>query len=153
MTEETVKPIVTEALEERGAFLVELHVSAGGNIMVYADKEDGIEIGDLKMISRKIESDLDRDSQDFSLEVSSPGLFNPFKVHRQYVKNVGRSVEVRLTDGTNHKGLMVEVTDTGITLETQKRVAKEVGKGKKTVTERADYSFDQIAEAKLEFKF
>ncbi|GGH70692.1 MAG: ribosome assembly cofactor RimP [Bacteroidetes bacterium] len=153
MTEEQVRPIVEEALEERGAFLVELHVSAGGNIMVYADKEGGIGLGDLKMISRKIEGDLDRDSQDFSLEVSSPGMFNPFKVHRQYVKNVGKSVSVRTTDGATHEGLMVEVTEAGITLETQKRVAKEVGKGKKTVTERFDLTFDQIAETKLEFKF
>lgn len=153
MTDEQVRPIVEEALEERGAFLVELHVSAGGNIMVYADKEGGIGLGDLKMISRKIEGELDRDSQDFSLEVSSPGMFNPFKVHRQYVKNTGRTVEVRLKDGTELKGVMVEVTDTGITLETQKRVAKEVGKGKITVTERIDLTFDQIAVTKLEFKF
>ncbi|KAB2813933.1 ribosome assembly cofactor RimP [Phaeocystidibacter luteus] len=153
MTEEKIRPLVETALEERGAFLVELHVSSGGNIMVYADKDDGIDLGDLKMISRHIEGALDREVEDFSLEVSSPGAFSPFKLHRQYLKNKGRSVEVRLEDGTKHKGMMVEVTETGITLETQKRVPKETGKGKKTITVREDLTFDQIAETKLEFKF
>lgn len=153
MTEEKIQPIVENALEERGAFLVEMTVSAGGKIMVYADKEGGIGLGDLKMISRHIEGELDREEEDFALEVSSPGMFNPFKVHRQYLKNEGRDVEVKLTDGTKHSGKMVEVTDQGIVLETRKRVPKEVGKGKMTVTERTDLSFDQIAETKLEFKF
>lgn len=153
MTEEQIRPLVEEALEERDAFLVELQVGSGGQIMVYADKETGIGLGDLKMISRHIESKLDRDSEDFSLEVSSPGMSNPFKVHRQYIKNEGRSVEVKLKDGTKHKGVMVKVSDTGITLETQKRVAKETGKGKKTVTESIEITFDDISETKLEFKF
>lgn len=153
MTEDQIRPLVEQALEERDAFLVELIVSPGGKIMVYADKDDGIGIGDLKMISRHVESELDREVEDFELEVSSPGMSNPFKVHRQYLKNKGRSVSVKLQDGTKHSGMMVEVSEKGITLENKKRVPKEKGKGKVTVTERTELTFDQIAQTKLEFKF
>lgn len=153
MTEDQIRPLVEQALEEQDAFLVELNVSPGGKIMVYADKDQGIGIGDLKMISRHVEGELDREVEDFELEVSSPGMSNPFKVHRQYLKNKGRSVSVKLHDGTKHSGMMVEVSDKGIVLEAKKRVPKEKGKGKVTVTERTDLTFDQIAQTKLEFKF
>ncbi len=153
MTEEQIRPLVENALAEKDAFLVELQVSTGGKILVYADKDTGIGLGDLKMISRQIEGELDREVQDFELEVSSPGMSNPFKVHRQYLKNKGRDVKVRLNDGQEHAGTMTEVSDAGIALETQKRVPKEKGKGKRTVTERIDLTYDQIAETKLDFKF
>lgn len=153
MTEEQIRPLVENALAEKDAFLVELQVSTGGKILVHADKDNGIGLGDLKLISRQIESELDREVEDFELEVSSPGMSNPFKVHRQYLKNKGRDVKVKLTDGEKHSGTMTEVTDTGITLETRERVPKETGKGKQTVTVRTDLTFDQIAETKLDFKF
>lgn len=153
MTEDQIRPLVENALQERGAFLVELSVSSGGRIMVYADKDEGIGLGDLKMISRQIEGELDREVEDFELEVSSPGMSNPFKVYRQYLKNKGRSVSVKLNDGTKLKGMMTEVDDKGIILEWKERIPKETGKGKVTVSKRENISFDSIAETKLEFKF
>lgn len=153
MTEERVRSVVESALEAQQAFLVEMNISSSGKIMVYADKDDGIGIGDLKMINRAIEAALDEETQDFAIEVSSPGMGNPFRVHRQFVKNRGRDVKVRMADGTEHMGTMIDVREDGITLEQSKRVPKETGKGKVTVTERLDLMMDQIAETKLEFKF
>ena len=121
--------------------------------MVYVDKDGGIGVGDLKMISRHIENELDRETEDFSLEVSSPGLFNPFKIHRQYINNVGKTVEVQLKDGHKHSGVMSRVDDNGIQLEVTKKVPKEKGKGKVTITEQLEFTFEEIAQTKIEFKF
>ncbi|MDX5325640.1 MAG: ribosome assembly cofactor RimP [Bacteroidota bacterium] len=144
---------VEETLKEENAFLVELTLSEDNRIRVFVDRDSGVDLSALRKISRAIESSLDREAEDFALEVSSPGLDKPFKVFRQYVKNIGRTVTVKKKDGDRLSGILVEATPESITLEETKRVKKETGKGKMTVTERYAVAMEDILETKLEITF
>lgn len=144
---------VEETLKEENAFLVELTLSEDNRIRVFVDRDSGVDLSALRKISRAIESSLDRETEDFALEVSSPGLDKPFKVFRQYVKNIGRTVTVKKKDGDRLSGILVEATPESITLEETKRVKKETGKGKISVTERYAVAMEDILETKLEITF
>ena len=92
LTINDLRPIVAEALASQNAFLVDLHLSMDGRIQVYTDLEVGhISIQSLKMINRAVESALGDDSEQYGIEVSSPGMFSPFKVESQYRKAIGRT--------------------------------------------------------------
>lgn len=154
MNKSDIESIVDAALASRGAFLVELKVSADNRIAVFADLIEGhISIDSLKMISREIETALDPENNDFELEVSSPGMFNPFKVRKQYEKSVGRDVKVKLQNGEVLKAKLIGLDDEGLELETTKRVPKPVGKGKVTVTETEKVAWTNVLETTLEFTF
>ena len=97
-------------------FLVEVLVKPGNAIKVHVDKPEGISIDECVLISRFLNESLDRDVEDYSLEVSSPGLGGAFKVKQQYEKNLGRDIEVLYTDGIKVKGKLEKVTDEGVLL-------------------------------------
>jgi ribosome maturation factor RimP len=84
---------------------------------------------------------------DFSLEISSPGLDEPLKIHRQYKKNIGRYLDVTLVDSSKKEGKLVDATEDGIVLET------ESGKGKKKEVKQESILFDQIKTTKIQVKF
>jgi len=111
---------IRELLEQRIAgtdiFVVDATVRPGNMIMIEVDRPEGISIDECVEISRYLERQLDRDEEDFSLEVSSPGLGTPFKVMQQYEKNVGGEVEVVLKDGTKKSGKLDSVSAAGITM-------------------------------------
>ena len=111
---------IRELLEQRIAgtdiFVVDATVRPGNMIMIEVDRPEGISIDECVEISRYLERQLDRDEEDFSLEVSSPGLGTPFKVMQQYEKNVGGEVEVVLKDGTKMSGKLDSVSAAGITM-------------------------------------
>lgn len=117
-----VEQKIRELLEQRIAgtdiFVVDATIRPGNLILVEVDRPDGISIVECVEISRYLEGHLDRDEEDFFLEVSSPGLGTPFKVRQQYDKNVGREVEVLMKDGTKKAGKLASVSDAGITLVT-----------------------------------
>ncbi len=113
-------------------FLVDVKISANNDIRIEADKIEGkITIDDCAKLSRFIESHLDRETEDFSLEVSSPGMLEPFKVEQQYLKNKGNEVEVVLTDGITYKGKMLDFKENEMELLTEKKIDK---KNKEQVT-------------------
>ena len=153
------KERVIELAEERiaeldnGCFLVDVVISNGNNILVEIDNEKtGIAINDCVRVSRNIEHNLDREEQDFELSVMSPGLSNPFKVHQQYVKNIGRNVKV-LFDHKSIEGLLKEVSDTGIVLETSSKQRLEGKKKKVLVVENHQIAFEDIKETKVVISF
>ena len=153
------KERVIELAEERiaeldnGCFLVDVIISNGSNILVEIDNEKtGIAINDCVRVSRNIEHNLDREEQDFELSVMSPGLSNPFKVHQQYVKNIGRNVKV-LFDHKSIEGLLKEVSDTGIVLETSSKQRLEGKKKKVLVVENHQIAFEDIKETKVVISF
>ena len=100
-------------------FLVEVLVKPGNAIKVHVDKPEGISIDECVLISRFLNESLDREKEDYSLEVSSPGLGGAFKVKQQYEKNLGRDIEVLYTDGIKVKGKLEKVTDEGVLLNVQ----------------------------------
>jgi len=118
ISKELITKLVIEAIQDKeGYFLVEVKVSATNSIKVFLDADKAVSIKDCIAVSRHIEKNLDRDSEDFELEVSSPGMDQPFKVFRQYLKNLGRKVKVIEKDGKETEGTLKEASEEGITIQ------------------------------------
>lgn len=98
------------------------------------------------MVSRHIESNFDREEEDFSLTVASSGLGEPLSVNRQYLKNVGKKVKVKLLEGEVLEGLMTSADDQEIKIEWKSREKKPIGKGKVTIVNKRTIAFSDIKE-------
>jgi ribosome maturation factor RimP len=138
-----IEKSVTEFIRGTGLFLVAVKVSNSNRITVLADKKEGITIEECAMLHRHIEKDLDRDAEDFELQVSSPGLDAPFMVIEQYYRNEGRKVAVVDNEGLKFTGILKNVTKGGFDLETEIKVK---GKGKEI--KDLPFNFDQIKTVK-----
>ena len=136
---------------EEDLFLVEVRIKPINNIKVFVDGDQGVSIERLVQLNRKLYKELEEGAvfpnSDFSLEVSSPGLEEPLKLHRQYRKNIGRFVEVTDKEGMRKEGKLVGVTEAEILLEETK------GKGKKMETVQHTVPFDTIKTTKIQIKF
>jgi len=117
ITTESITELIEQHIEGSDIFLVEVLVKPGNAIMVHVDKPEGISIKECVKISRFVNESLDRDTEDYALEVSSPGLGGSFRVKQQYEKNLGRDIEVLYTDGIKVKGKLESVSDNGIILK------------------------------------
>jgi ribosome maturation factor RimP len=151
---------VLELIDERiaelgnGLFVVELTISASNVIHVEIDKHVGnVAINDCMSVSRNVEHNLDRESEDFELHVSSAGLDKPFRVHAQYVKNIGRAVKLTTQDGTKIEGILKEVNDQQVVLETSRMEKPEGKKKKELIVEQHVLPFEQIKETKIVISF
>jgi ribosome maturation factor RimP len=137
--------------EEPGVFLVEVRIKPTNNVKVFIDADSGVNIDKLVQYNRKLYRDLEENgffaASDFSLEISSPGLDEPLKLHRQYMKNIGREVEVIMTDGVKIEGKMVAVNKYEIIVEEEK------GKNKKKEVVTHTILFDNIKTTKIQIKF
>lgn len=109
--------LIAEKLEGTSLFLVEARVSADQSIRVFIDSPEGVRIEDCIDLSRHIEGNLDRETEDFSLDVSSAGLDLPLRVPQQYSKNVGRSVSVVMASGELVEGQIVDANENGFSLQ------------------------------------
>ena len=134
-------------------FLVELKISVDRVIKVVLDGDDELNLNDCMNISRAIEGPLDREKEDFSLEVASAGVGTPLKFPRQYHKNVGRKLEVVSNDGLKFEGELNKVNENSIELQWKQREPKPKGKGKVTVTKNKTLMFDEISHTKVMIKF
>ena len=144
---EKVNALVEEALSERpSVFLIDLTVTDAFKIIVSLDGDNGVALQDCIDISRAIESNLDREEQDFSLEVASVGVGSPLKLIRQYKKNVGRTLIVK-TGTEIIEAELVEANDVFIILSWKAREPKKVGKGKETVQKELQLPYADIKEA------
>ncbi|RXP56557.1 ribosome assembly cofactor RimP [Lutibacter sp. HS1-25] len=154
MDKEKVINLLNTALEENlSLFLIELKFQAENKIYVEVDGDNGVSLNECIRISRVIEHNLDREEEDFSLEVTTPDIANPLKVNRQYKKNINRVLEIKLHDNTKVEGLLKAVGDDSIELEWKAREPKPVGKGKVTVVKNATIPFSNILEAKVKIIF
>ena len=122
--------IVNQLVDKLDFFVVDIRIGKGNKISVFIDSEKGVHIEDCVTVSRHIESTLDREEEDFELEVSSAGISSPFKVERQYLKNLGKEVEVLLQNGEKLKGKLKSFKNDQIELETSKKVKVESSKKK-----------------------
>jgi ribosome maturation factor RimP len=134
-------------------FIVDVKVLPGSKIEVFVDAMEHLAIADCVALSRHIESSLDREKEDFSLDVSSPGATEPFKVKQQYKKYVGSAIETKTTDGQEYEGKLIDADDEKVTIETSRREAKPVGKGKHTVIENITLTYNQLKETKSVLPF
>lgn len=152
---ELVKQTVQKAIEGTGVFLVDLTVSPTNDIVVEIDSLDGVDLDLCTSIHNKIEEALDRDKEDFSLEVGSAGVTAPFKVVEQYMKNLGKEVDVLTKDGRKLLGTLTAVDgDTSsFTIEVPTKV-KEPGAKRPTVQMVPEHlKMDQCKQVKHHFKF
>lgn len=140
---EKVEQLIAEGVEGTDIFLVKLTVSSSNDINVLLDSDTGLTLANCRAVSRAIESSLDREEEDFSLTVSSAGIGEPL-VLRQYKKNVGRKVQVTLTDGEIIEAKMVAVDNQGVELEWKSREKKPTGKGKITVVNNRLLEYQNI---------
>lgn len=153
MLKEKVESLLNKALEEHPSlFLLDFTIGGDNTIKVVLDGDAGVTLQDCMDVSRAIEHNLDREEEDFSLEVASAGATSPLKMPRQYTKNIGRTLKVR-TDSGELEGTLVQATENNITLEWKAREPKPVGKGKVTVQKQRDIPFSEIQEAKVILKF
>jgi ribosome maturation factor RimP len=144
---EKVYDLLVEALVEKPTvFLIDLTITDSFKIIVTLDGDNGVALQDCIDISRAVESDLDREEQDFSLEVASVGVGSPLKMVRQYIKNVGRTVIVKLATQTIEAEL-VDANDNFIILSWKAREPKKLGKGKETVRKTQEIPYTEIKEA------
>lgn len=117
ITESNIQQLIEGYIDAAGMFLVEIKVKPGNKIFVFVDSETGVGIEDCAALSRFIESKLDRDAEDYDLEVSSAGLDMPLRHIKQYKKNIGRRVDVITKEGLKKTGTLIEVNDQGFTIQ------------------------------------
>lgn len=153
MFKTTVEGLLEKALQDRpDLFLIEFSVLDNNQINVVIDGDKGVLVEDCMYISRAIEHNLDREEQDFSLQVMSAGATAPLVNKRQYKKHINRTLKVK-TEAEKIEGILTEASEEQITLEWKVREPKPVGKGKVTVKKQAKIAYKDIVEAKVMIKF
>ncbi len=153
INKETIKSLVDQWLEGKDYFLVDIEVSKDDKIVVEIDHADGVWIEDCVELSRYIEDHLDRDEEDFELEVGSAGLGQPFKVPQQYINFTGKEVEVLNADGKKYKGVLKSVDGNDFVVTVTEKVKKEGCK--RPVMEEVDHAFkmDEVKYTKYLISF
>jgi len=153
MLKEKVTQLLEEALQENASlFLIDFSITLDNKIKVILDGDQGVTLKDCIAISRAIEHNLDREEEDFALEVASAGATAPLLIPRQYRKNIGKRLEVKIGN-EQFEGKLTETDKNGIVLEWKAREPKPIGKGKITVQKRKEIAFSDINEAKVVLKF
>ena len=149
-----VKNLIDGAIADNSElFLVDFKISPDNKIYVEVDGDKGVTLKECIRISRGIEHNLDRENEDFSLEVTTPDVSAPLKLERQYNKNLNRVLILRLVDGSTIEGTLKKVNAAEIDLEWKAREPKPIGKGKITVVKRATVPLQDISEAKVKIIF
>lgn len=148
-----VKKLVDEWLEDKEYFLVDIQISPDDKIVVEIDHADGVWIEDCAELSRFVQEHLDRDQEDYELEVGSAGVGQPFKVAQQYVNNIGKEVEVLDNTGKKIKGILKSVDGNNFVVSVSEKIKVE-GK-KRPVLQDVDYAFlmDQVKYTKYVISF
>ena len=145
---EKVFRLLEEGLQEKPSiFLIDLTITDSYKIIVPLDGDNGVQLQDCIDVSRTLENNLDREEQDFSLEVASAGVSSPLKLVRQYKKNIGRTLKVKTTSSEEIEAKLTMADDEKITLEWQAREPKKIGKGKETVDKKLEIPYENIKEA------
>ena len=152
-----IEKLAEERIEEldKGLYLVDITIGGGNRILVELDVESGfVSIEDCMSVSRNIEHNLDREIEDFSLEVSSAGIDRPFRVFQQYLKNIGNEVKIiPIAHGKSTTGILKSVDDKGVIVETKEKKRIDGKKKKVWVTENIPFSYNEIKETKLVISF
>ncbi|WP_108823165.1 ribosome assembly cofactor RimP [Dysgonomonas sp. Marseille-P4361] len=150
---EFIKEVTDEFLQGTTMFLVDVIINPGNVIVVEIDSDEGVAIDDCIALSRYIESKLNRDEEDFELEVGSVGLTSPLKIPRQYKKNEGNEVEVLTKTGQKLSGILKLSDDNGFTVTVTKMVKPEGAKKKIAMEEDLSFAYDEVKYTKYLIRF
>jgi ribosome maturation factor RimP len=150
---ETIINLIDEHFAGTDKFLVDVKILKGSVIEIYIDAPNHILIADCVALSRFVEGNLDREKEDFELQVSSPGATEPFKVVPQYKKYIGTKVKVVTKEGAKHEGILKSANENEFVIEETRREKKPVGKGNHTVVEDITLTYNQTKETKSVLPF
>lgn len=148
-----VTRIVDEWLEGKDYFLVDVTMSPDDKIVVEIDHAEGVWIDDCVELSRYIESKLDREEEDYELEVGSAGIGQPFKVLQQYLIHIGKEVEILTKEGKKLEGVLKDANEENFTVTIEKKVKPEGAKRPKLVEEDITFAYDEIKYTKYLISF
>ncbi|KGN80047.1 hypothetical protein HW49_05785 [Porphyromonadaceae bacterium COT-184 OH4590] len=146
-----LRQVVEEKLAMTDCFLVGITISNDNSIVVEIDSETSVDLNFCVELTRYIEQHFDREKEDYSLEIGSYSITNPFVDKRQYIKNIGRSVEVLTDDSKKIKGTLIEASDDGFVVETEIKELLEGQKRKKTVKKQILFLYNNVKKTKLDF--
>ena len=148
-----VQNIVEEWREGKDYFLVEVTVSPDDKIVVEIDHAEGVWIEDCVELSRFIESRLNREEEDFELEVGSAGIGQPFKVLQQYINHIGMEVETLTREGEKLCGVLKDADEQGFVLTVPRRIKVEGSKRPKVVEEDRAFTYEDVKYTKYLISF
>ena len=151
-----IEGLVDERIQEldNGLYVVEMTISSTNVIRIEIDKiNGGVTVADCVSVSRNVEHNLDREKADFELHVSSAGLDKPFRHINQYIKNVGRTINVKTKDGRTIEGEIVKVADEKIILSSEEMQLLEGKKKKEKVEVIYEIMLTEIKEANIVISF
>lgn len=151
--EQHVRNLAKVYLEGGTGFVVDVRVSEGNAISILLDDDEGTSIAKCIALSRHLEDELDRDAEDFSLDVSSPGLDQPLKMHRQYQKNIGRDVQLKIREAGKVAGKLIAATEDEIIIQTREKRRIEGRKAKEWVEEDHAYALEALDWTKVQVSF
>lgn len=147
ISKELVETLVLKELSEE-YFVVSISIKKGNFIEIVIDGDHGVNIQKCVDVSRSVEGSLDRETEDFELSVSSAGLGKPFKVYRQYVKNIGKEVEVTPAEGKPISGIIQQVNEDGFDLQVTVLERPENSKKKVEVVKTHHFAFNSMPKVK-----
>jgi len=150
---EFIKQRVETFLEDSNCYLVNAEVKPGNQIIVEIDSNEAVSVDECIKLSRFIESELNRDEEDFELEVGSVGLTAPFKLLKQYQKNIGNEVEVLTKKGQKLYGILKDAIETHFILTVTKKIKPEGAKRKVETEEDLQFSYDEVKYTKYLIRF
>ena len=153
ISKDSIYQAVEQFIVDTDYFLVDIKVTPDNRVMVEIDSFEGVKIDFCAELNRHIESQIDREIEDYDLEVGSAGLTEPFKVQKQYEKNLGNEVETLTKEGKKFNGILTEVNSTGFELEIEKSEKPEGAKRKILVTENLTFQYDDIKTTKYIIRF
>lgn len=150
---QAVADIISNALQDTDCFLVDVTISKDNVIVVEIDSNSNVSIDKCVELTRLVESNFDRDKEDYELEIGSAGLTSPFKVKGQYLKNIGNEVEVLTNDGKKLKGALKDANDDNFTITVTKKVKLEGAKRPTNVEEDETFNYSEIKYTKYLIQF
>lgn len=152
MTDKAALRSAIEAeLADTQYYLVDITVSPDNTIDVEIDADEGVELDFCVRLSDYIHSKFDPEQEDYELTVGSAGLTSPFKVKRQYDKNIGNDVEVLTQEGRKVKGMLVSADPESFTVETTVMERREGDKRKKAYPESLTFKYSEVKQTKIIF--
>lgn len=146
-----LRRVIVEKLSTTDCFLVDITISNDNSIVVEIDSETSVDLNFCVELTHYIEQHFDREKEDYSLEIGSYSITNPFVDKRQYIKNIGRSVEILTDDRKKIKGTLIEASNDGFVVETEVKELLDGQKRKKTVKKQISFLYNNVKMTKLDF--
>lgn len=144
--------IVEEHLKDSDLFLIEVKVSGRNKIMIFLDGDNGVPISSCVQVSRHVESQFDRDVEDFELDVSSVGVDSALRMPRQFIKNIGREIAFEDSEGRKVKAKLLNAGDAGFTIEKQLPKKKKKDAPQEDPVQTLSYEAAKDVKVQVSFK-